>query len=359
MSSLFGRIYELPLSKDYVRHWGVVEAVREICQNAIDSDSPFEYELGEDSLTITSRYAKLEPKTLLLGTTSKADATDKIGSFGEGYKIAMLVLTRENRKLTIFNGDVSWTPMFRHNRHFQEEILCVKESSYPEGRGKGLTFKVEDLTQTDLDAIVDMNMAMWKSVGQVIETSKGQILLDHPGKLFVHGLFVCETEFKFGYNIKPEFLKLERDRQTVSSFDLAFITKDMWFETGRYKEIAEHIASEIEDLKYANYGTPDLVKEACYEHFISEHPGAILAGSQKELKALVEQGMTKTVFVGSNAMYECVTSSRSYQTIEVPKIKTPDEWMQEFFKENRSHMRREAIAAFKILMVRAADWRIK
>lgn len=359
MSMLLGRVYELPLSRDYVRHWGVVEAVREICQNAIDSESPFEYSIGDGFLSITSRFAKLEPKTLLLGTTSKADATDKIGSFGEGYKIAMLVLTRENRKLTIFNGDLTWTPSFKMNKHFQEEILTIKESNYPEGRGKGLTFLIEDLSQSDIDQIIDMNMSMWKSIGNVIETTYGQILIDHPGKLFVAGLFVCNTEFKFGYNVKPEFLKLERDRQTVSTFDLAFLTKNMWFETKRFKEIAEHISNELPDLQYANYGTPDMVKEACYELFIDQHPGAVAASSQNELKNLIKQGLQRVVYIGGGAMYSCVTESKSYKSVTLVAVKTPHEWMHEWFKDNRGNMRRDAIVSFKELLEKSSDWRTK
>lgn len=85
---MFETVYELPLSRDYVRHWGIPEAVREILQNAIDSDSPLEYTLYTDRITVTSKHSRLEPKTLLLGRTSKADCDDKVGSFGEGYKIA-------------------------------------------------------------------------------------------------------------------------------------------------------------------------------------------------------------------------------------------------------------------------------
>lgn len=78
--------YELPLSRDNVRHWGLKEAVRELIQNALDSESPFEYAFAQGQLFITSRFARLEARTLVLGSTSKSDRDDAIGSFGEGYK---------------------------------------------------------------------------------------------------------------------------------------------------------------------------------------------------------------------------------------------------------------------------------
>lgn len=355
---MFDKTYELPLSRQYVRHWGVVEAVREIFQNALDSDSPFEYSLGTDHLSITSRFSRLEPKTLLLGSTSKADAPDKIGSFGEGYKIALLVLTREERPVTVFNHELRWDPEFRMSRHFGEEILCIRESKYPEGRGKGLTFHVDNLEQADIDAIVESNMHMWNSVGQVIDTHYGQILLDHPGKLFVNGLFVCKTEMKYGYNMKPEHLRLERDRQTVSSFDLQFLAKDMWFSTGRHQQVAELIADNAPDLKYANYGTPEVVKEACYRLFMDRHPGSIVASSQKELEQMVAQGLERVV-VAHETFSDIVKTSNSYSTKEAVFVRSPAQVMTEWFRENRGHMRREGIVAFKGLLNQANGWKLK
>jgi hypothetical protein len=37
---MFNNTYELSLNKGYVAHWGVLEAVRELIQNGLDSDSP-------------------------------------------------------------------------------------------------------------------------------------------------------------------------------------------------------------------------------------------------------------------------------------------------------------------------------
>ena len=355
---MLDRIYELPLSRTYVRHWGVVEAVRELFQNALDSDSPFEYTVGPDSLSITSRYARLEPKTLLLGTTSKADAKDKIGSFGEGYKIALLVLVREGVGVTVLNHDRRWKPEFRKSRQFDDEILAIRDSAHPENRGQGLTFELTGLSQDDLQAIHDSNLHMWNSVGRVNETSKGRILWDHPGKLYVNGLFVCETQLKYGYDMKPEFLRLERDRQTVSSFDLQFLSKDMWFETQQFEHVAELIEQDVPDLKYANYGTPELVKEACYKLFQQNHPGCIVASSQKELEHMVAQGMERVVVV-HETMADIVKTSASYTSGPLIALRSPAQVMQDWFAQNRRHMRKDGIVAFKNLTNQAREWKLK
>jgi hypothetical protein len=146
--------YELSLVKEYVSHWGMKEAVRELIQNALDSASPFVYEFssGEDglwTLRLNSEFSALSPQSLLLGATSKAKDSDAIGSFGEGYKIALLVLTRLGYETGILNNDKLWKPKFRFNRNYGCEVLVVEETALPNKVNRGLTFMVQGLTDED------------------------------------------------------------------------------------------------------------------------------------------------------------------------------------------------------------------
>lgn len=348
------KTYELPLAKDYVRHWGMVEAVREIIQNALDSESPFEYEFGEDSLTLVSRYSRLTPQSLLLGCTSKAESTDSIGSFGEGYKIALLVLTREGYPVTIRNGDRVWTPAFRMSRKFDAEVLTIDDAPAA-GRREGLAFEIGGLSPDDIADIRASCLYMQDNVGAIMQTPQGRILRERPGKLYVGGLFVCDTELAFGYDVKPEFLRLERDRQTVSTFDLQWLAKSMWFETERWDEIAELVSKGIPDLEYAEHGAPEFVKEACYRHFCKQHPGKVMAKDQAELERLVAQGMKVYVSV-SPAYTSLVRASSDYCEKVAPRTRTPEQILQEWFDVNRKHMRRPGIVAFKALIDESRTW---
>ena len=94
------KVYPLSLTRGYVVSWGLREAVREIIQNALDSDSDFGYAIDGDTLTVISRYASLSPQTLLLGSSNKGGDISSIGQFGEGYKLALLVLTRDGLPVT-------------------------------------------------------------------------------------------------------------------------------------------------------------------------------------------------------------------------------------------------------------------
>jgi len=352
------RTIELPLSRQYVRQWGVAEAVRELLQNAIDSDSPLEYSFMGDTLTIASRDVTLDARTLILGNTSKADDDSAIGSFGEGYKLALLVLAREEYKVKVRNGYVDWYPEFRHSDTYGDEVLCIDECP-AEVANFGLEFVVSGLSHTDTTAIYDSCLLMQPLMEDAIKTPKGDILPSRPGKLYVGGLYVCDTDLAYGYNVMPEFITLERDRQTVSDWDIKNQTKEMWFSTQRWDEIAEKMDSGLADLQYAEYGCPELVKEACYRRFTEKNPGAIIVNSQKEMEAMVAKGMTHTVYAGSSGYYHAVSTSANYKTQvgHTIRVATPKEFLEQWAEQNQRIMSHPLRIAFKSVIAKSAKWK--
>lgn len=354
------KIYELSLVRDYVRHWGMVEAVRELIQNSLDSDSPFVYEIedqddGRFTLALRSEFAQLPVRSLLLGSTSKAESPDSIGSFGEGYKIALLVLAREGFEVLIFNGDKQWRPLFQMSSKFNEEILCVEEKPMP-FRHTGLTWRVCGLDQSQVDEVRASCLQMQSHIGSIHSTPKGDILLERPGKLYVGGLFICDTELKYGYNVKPEFVKLERDRKTVDGWDLKTITYGMWVAQGNMETLAELIEAEAPDVEWARWGASEMVKDACYRLFRSKHPGKIVAKDKAELEAMIKKGMTNTVYVGAS-YGACITGSSSYrsETFHAPPP-SPKAQMEAWFKKAKYHMHVDAQKSFDDLLSKSANW---
>lgn len=358
---MFTKTYELSLNKNYVKSWGILEAIRELIQNAIDSESPFVYEFikNDDDITLVlrSEFTTLSPQTLLLGSTSKEDKPEAIGSFGEGYKIALLVLTRLGNSVWIYNGDKLWQPRFKFNSKFNEELLVVEESSNSM-KHKGLTFEIHGLDNHDVDGIVDSCLRMQDHIGAIKCTDRGDILLEKPGKLYVGGLYICETGLKYGYNIKPQYIKLERDRKTVDGWDLRAATKDMWFETRDFDKIAELIEAETADVSLAKYDSPEMVKEACYKLFKARNPNGFVAESQKQADEMIERGLVDVKYVGSN-FYAQVSGSKLYKEEKPQAVLTIEMQLEEWLKENRSEMRSKAIVAFKQLITKSKNWRHK
>ena len=102
------KTFTLTISPDYVKNWTEQDAISEFIQNWIDQRNQ-EPEAGSSiksskgCLIIDNNFSVLQRQTLLLGGGTKADDTGAIGGFGEGYKIALLVLTRLGFKVSIAN----------------------------------------------------------------------------------------------------------------------------------------------------------------------------------------------------------------------------------------------------------------
>lgn len=358
------KTYELPLARDYVRHWGMTEAVRELIQNALDSDSPFEYAFTESDgglfeLALTSRFASLSPRTLVLGATSKAGQVGKIGSFGEGYKLALLVLTRCGYPVAVHNGDKVWRPAFVHSASFGSEVLAIGETT-AERPAEGVEFVIGRLTEGDVEKIRESCLLMQPPMADVIGTVRGHILPGKPGKLYVGGLLVCHTKLYFGYDIRPEYLALERDRQTVSDFDLKWLVKDMWFNTARWDQIAELMEKEVPDLEYAEHGCPELLANACAKKFMRENPGAVAVTSQKERDEAVARGLVRNVYVGGG--YGAVISLASDYRAGIGSamvVPSPVESLRRWQKRNRKFLRCVPGSEIEQLNQMAQAWGVK
>lgn len=368
-STTVGKTYELSLTKDYVSKWGIVEAIRELIQNALDSQSPFVYSWVKEedawTLVLQSELTTLPPQTLLLGATTKRDSDDTIGSFGEGYKLALLVLTREGIDIDMFNGEVLWRPRFRHSRTFGDELLVIDESFLLDKSNRGLTFRVYGLSEQDKQAVVESCIRMQSDIGAIKQTKFGDILLDKKGKLFVGGLFICDMEMHYGYNIHPKHIRLERDRKTVDGYDLSALTAKMWFDIGEPDRVAKMIHDNVPDVKHAQYDSPEIIKEECYRIFRQTYPDALLADSPEEARKAIEEGLVKKVYIGGGwtPYHAAVSSSPSYRndlrspSYFVAKKEAPQAALETFLQAWEKSMSKKCRTAFQELITRAKNWK--
>ena len=148
---------ELTIRSSYVSRWGLKEGVRELIQNALDQEAmdksnamSIKYE--NETLFIANKNSYLTRDTLLFGTTTKEGLQNTIGQFGEGYKLAMLCLTRQGYKVTIFNKALNevWKPILINKRSMNNaEILAIdicKESLFNFNKENNLLITVEGIT---------------------------------------------------------------------------------------------------------------------------------------------------------------------------------------------------------------------
>lgn len=222
------KTYELSLSPNYVSNWKEADAVRELLQNAIDQENMETSYLG-NTLSITSRGVKLDVSTLILGNTTKANQSDKIGQYGEGYKLALLVLLRNGHDVTIYNGAEIWHPYFEVSETFNTPVLKIDVEDICDNISLDqLTFEITNISEFVYADLKKLFPCIENDFGSdIVDCENGQILLDKrfTGKIFVGGLYVQDdSNFKYGYNFKPEVVTLDRDRKAINYWSLRKLT---------------------------------------------------------------------------------------------------------------------------------------
>jgi hypothetical protein len=257
--------FEMSVSPDYVPEWTEIDAFREIFQNAVDqsvSDDKcrmeWEYSHSSQTLIITNHNTSLLRESLLFGITAKKGDDNTIGTFGEGYKLALLVFARLGYEVSIWNyneGEV-WVPKIIRSRRFSSDLLVIdiNDMNKEIAPSSGLSFVINGVTERLFKGIEKTNLHI-KPVEDVIETHFGKILLkeNYNGMVFVNGLYICTKPiFDFGYDIKPSFITTGRDRNLVADFDLSWITSRMWASSGDHTTVLQLIKRGTLDVVYIN-----------------------------------------------------------------------------------------------------------
>lgn len=275
--------YNLNLTKNYCNHWGFWEAIREILQNGEDQAQTnpdntigIEYNKSIQTLIISNKESVLERRTLLLGATSKKDDENTIGQFGEGYKIALLVLKKLGKDVLInnFAQNETWTTLLEPDAKYDnEEVLKVKVRKHIFKRlpDHNLAFVIKGVTEEDMKIIEEKYLRLANDVEKFKSTSTDNELLlneKYKGQIFINGLFVADlskkANYEFGYNFTPKHLRLDRDRQSVDSFELGYYSKIIVQEymislegnSKKQARVFSMIDSKSSEFSNSNYFTP-------------------------------------------------------------------------------------------------------
>lgn len=193
--------YELSLTPNYVSDWTFNDALRELIQNGIDQETirpdnkfSIDYDEGKEVIRLVNKNAKLKISTLLLGKTNKSNDEDTVGQFGEGYKIAALVLNRLGKTFTIYNNEKKeiWTSRFKNSAKWGSEILAFYIAKQPDADEKNLVIEIGHVNWTEYDGLSDIWLGLSAEYDETekVETSYGEILLgeEMAGKTYVNGL---------------------------------------------------------------------------------------------------------------------------------------------------------------------------
>lgn len=245
----------LTISRDYVVKWGVWEALRELIQNALDTKK-YKITYTENEIIVSTFAGALDRRNLLLGISSKRDDESTIGTYGEGFKLAMLVLLREGKSISVKNGKDLWTPHFSHHPALNHECLAISIfEGAVDGDADTVTFSVGNLSKSDIEEIQSKTLHNF-NMDTIEAEHDGSFCWATPyhqeSKLYVGSLYVCNLgkKYKLSYNFAPNILHLDRDRQSVDDFYLSLEATRMIAMAGNYDllaELAEDGADDVSD----------------------------------------------------------------------------------------------------------------
>lgn len=209
------------ISKDYVPDWGINEALREIMQNFLDygeynvkinQESP-----EKDHIELTNTWSPENINFLIIGSTSK-DNNDR-GKYGEGLKLAALVLLRNGYQLSVRTNAYTLKFLLCYNKDATPTLgVRIDKLVTPMERGFSIRFTApKDAFNTYLNNIIKPIDVIHhlEGVGSIVDKPKGNI--------YVGGLFVCNLRgYSYAYDFYANKVPLDRDRSVPREFDVKF-----------------------------------------------------------------------------------------------------------------------------------------
>lgn len=323
------RKYELSISADYVPSWGVVEGVREFFQNAIDEETRdssnkmmLAYDADREVLQIGNKHSELDIKSLLFGNTTKDKDAEMIGNHGEGYKIATVVLLRNNKKVTFYNycRREIWRPRLVKSKKYGGVLVptfFVETSAIWEKVPEhSLIIEIGGITSEEYDQIKRANLHLQEDYERV-HTMYGDILKDERfiGKVFVGGLYICnEPRLEIGIDFKPCYVRLERDRSMVNSFDVQWYASRM-MEQAKDAELLKNSLCSYSGYYICHECVPMDLKNEIAEDFINEYGAkAVPVSNQEDMEGMKKRGY-KPVIV-SKSKKEVILESEYFEDVE-------------------------------------------
>ena len=310
----------IALTRNYVCDWSVEDAARELIQNALDAG---DYEIEIDKgLHINSYNGTIPEQYLLLGEGGKSRGGATRGGFNEGMTLALLIFARESYNVQVKNGNKIWIPSLEYSDLYSQECLHITILD-GDPDGSGVEIYIEDLDAYITQNVKDNTLQMQEAY-EKFDTNYGEILLEekHGGRIYVGGLFICDYDkSKYGFNFNPEDFPLDRDRKSVSEFDIQWITRTMWEQMIYHEEAAEEVLDSIvtrdPSIKYTDVsGTSGKLKELTEELYNEKYSGKLIVADVDEYEDLKEAG-NKVELVTNEKLVNIIHQTEGYKTFKL------------------------------------------
>lgn len=366
--------FELSISTSYVPEWGIVEAFRELFQNALDneitnSNNKMGFEYRDNTVRISNKTSKLTAESLLLGSSTKCDDDRTIGQHGEGYKIAFMVLLRNNKKIKVYNygareiWEVRLVNSKRYNGQQIPTVFIEKEAVWKTVPSDDLIIEVSGITNEEYEQVVESNLHLRNEEVQRFDIDgHGAVLLDdkEKGKVYVKGLFVNKVDsLEYGYDFEPTVVKLDRDRKLIDSFDISWEASIIWLLASDNSDEMKKIATELlnnnaADTRYVKSNlyksnSKTLINNVAKEFYNEHGENAVPVTNNTEYKEVEKLEHGEPVIV-EKSIAEIIRASDVVEEHSCVVIKTLKERFTEFMDSVENKLTDEELETLKELI---------
>lgn len=274
-----------PITIDYCRSWTVFDAIKELLSNSLDTETQVSLKVDGGNIIISDKGNGIEKKNFLFSSSSKTP--DKIGMFGEGLKLAMLVLARNGRHPIIKSSGIIYKGEIRHDREFSSDIMVVKLEKTRKTKGTEITFKGNEQ---------ELNTAKVNFIKFNGSKEVSKNMFTPGGFIYVNGVRVTKANVLYSYNLKNKKNLLSRDRKVV---DIQLVSKQM-----------ESILSEVDNSKIIkNLLTSD------FTNYLEEHLSVKLSESVKPAWRKVVKSLYPKHCLSSGLEYDYAAIDKGFEII--------------------------------------------
>lgn len=361
--------YTLTLSPDYVKSWTVSDAIREFLQNAIDQESQDienrkSISIEGNTLRIANAKSILTKKSLLLGGGTKKEGDNNIGQFGEGYKVGLLVLLREGFNVKINNYGVCelWTPKIVNSRIYDSEVLAIDTQEFDFGLDIINSLDIE-ITKDGFDFNECLKNIWLEFEGDLqednfIEADGNQILLEdkYRGCIYVKGLYIGKMkDITYGYNFKPNLIKIGRDRNLVNSFDVRWtIARSLWNKVEysnenslkALKDLIHNKAGDVEYIEITYF--PNTVKD----YLAEDYKDKFVISCESDKKAITDTYGNVDFVVVPTAIKLATYSYQERVNQVIVKAKSAEELLSEFIEKYNEELSQDMLDELDVILHR-------
>ncbi|KAF5525034.1 putative modification methylase [Colletotrichum aenigma] len=224
--------HTLGLSQDYVPSWTEADAFREWYQNwELLGYIRFIKQTG--TLELANFSAALDPRHLSLGGTTKRDDSKSAGTHGEGFEVAALVMTRNNRMVHIESSSAYWKFGFlgTSKDKFSCQITKPATSTIKERRDALLSETRNGRARTTLTSYIHRDVIVRISTPNCHKAITAKDFWDW-SRIYLKGLRVSSHEsdfatYSYGYDFASGRINRDRKRK-MNQKEEARIVASIW-----------------------------------------------------------------------------------------------------------------------------------